>query len=527
MRVFAALVCSALVPGAALAGGSFPAHRGDSPWSFTIVAEPSDTFVVNDTDSGTIDTFLFRSEGPIVIEVPIHRYVGRTDADGHLLDVDDLVKRGIVSEKATLRLPAFDVDEKTFPVFDCDGDGVDDQLMNEVDEIFLNDEKLGTLKGDNGIWTSQNLTVPISKLKFPSSPGATAINRFRVDIDTANKDVVLSSGAVGCEVWGVAIDWVGIKFKASSPVALVHGIRSSGAVWGDFKAGLADDKVESDNTITLADPPAPDPAPVGCGAEPYNDTIQNNVAQLQAFIPAIAERYGTSSLHFGTHSKGGLDSLGFISGLAASPIQVTVGTMGGQPVKRDLEAHSIVTLDTPHAGSVLAKYGVEARQLTALQSLRAGLNVAAAKAFEGAYYCDLTPARASAFVASHPLTSGTQGGSVAADADINGNGQIDSAEAGGFPLTSAANRLYQLIGTVADVTITVERRTLLPDRITVAEVPNGAFRPNDVIVTRASAARYPTYDITGWNHLNVHARVNADTIAADAQSSGTVDWRER
>src|SRR3954469_1729916 len=99
MRVFAALVCSALVPGAALAGGSFPAHRGDSPWSFTIVAEPSDTFVVNDTDSGTIDTFLFRSEGPIVIEVPIHRYVGRTDADGHLLDVEDLVKRGIVSER--------------------------------------------------------------------------------------------------------------------------------------------------------------------------------------------------------------------------------------------------------------------------------------------------------------------------------------------------------------------------------------------------------------------------------------------
>src|SRR3954464_6143950 len=331
MRVFAALVCSALVPGAALAGGSFPAHRGDSPWSFTIVAEPSDTFVVNDTDSGTIDTFLFRSEGPIVIEVPIHRYVGRTDADGHLLDGDDLVKRGIVSEKATLRLPAFDVDEKTFPVFDCDGDGVDDQLMNEVDEIFLNDEKLGTLKGDNGIWTSQNLTVPISKLKFPSSPGATAINRFRVDIDTANKDVVLSSGAVGCEVWGVAIDWVGIKFKASSPVALVHGIRSSGAVWGDVKAGLADDKVESDNTITLADPPAPDPAPVGCGAEPYNDTIQNNVAQLQAFIPAIAERYGTSSLHFGTHSKGGLDSLGFISGLAASPIPGTGGAIGGEP----------------------------------------------------------------------------------------------------------------------------------------------------------------------------------------------------
>jgi len=525
----ALLICSAmLVPGAVLASGSAPPHQGGSPWSFTIIAEPSDTFVVNDTDSGSIDQFLFRSQGPIRIDVPIRRYVGPTDANGHLLNAADLVSRGIVSSSASIRLPAFDVDQNTFPVLDCDGDGVPDQLMNEVDEISFNGEKLGKLEGDNNIWTQQSFSVPIEKLKFPSAPGATALNNIVVDIDTANADVVLSSGAVGCEVWGVTIDWVGIKFKASSPVVLVHGIRSQGGVFANFKSGLDAEHVVSDNSITLGTPAAPDQVPAGCPDTQYNNNIDFDVAQLKTLVPAIAEKYGTSSIHFATHSKGGLDSLGLISSLIESPIQVTVGSMGGQPVKRDLEARSIVTLDTPHLGSVLAKYGVEARQLTTLQAARAGVNVLAAKQLEGPYYCDLSPARASAFTASHSLPSDTQGGSVAADADQNGNQQIDtSAEATGFGLARIADRLYQLMGRVADVTITVTPRALLPDRITVAETPTASFQPNDAIVTTASAARFPLYPITGFNHLDVHATQNATTIARDAQAPGIVDWRER
>src|SRR5262249_51307185 len=145
-----------------------------------------------------------------------------TDAEGHLLNAADLVSRGIVAPTVNITLPAFDVDEHTFPVFDCDGDGIDDQLMNEVDKLYLNDELLGPLKGDNQIWVSQKFSVPLAHLKFPSAPGQPAMNRFRLDIDTANKDVVLSSGAVGCEVWGVTIDWIGVKYQAASPVVMVH-----------------------------------------------------------------------------------------------------------------------------------------------------------------------------------------------------------------------------------------------------------------------------------------------------------------
>ena len=531
-----ALVVLATPP--ADAAGTFRPHRGDSPWSFTVIAEPSSRFVVNDTDSGSIDVYLFRDQGPIAIDVPIRRYVGETDANGYLLNVGNLVSRGIVGPTVKITLPAFDVDAQTFPVVDCDGDGVDDQLLNEVDKIYLNDEELGTLKGNNEIWLSQSFDVPVSKIKFPASPGATAVNRFKVEIDTANRDVVLSSGAIGCYVWAVAIDWIGIKFEAASPVVMVHGIRSSGAAFANFRAGLEAEGVKAnDNSINLTDVAAPDPLPPGCPAIPYNDTYPDHVAQLKSRIPAIAERFGSETLHFVTHSKGGLDTRGFLSSLVAGPIPIRVGTMGGQPVRQDLEARSLVTLDTPHRGSVLAKYGVEARQLGWLQATQAGINVAAAKGFEGSYYCDLTPARASAHVAATTLPNGTQAASEAADADCNGDARLTDnatcpggqAETAAFPggVISAADRLYQLTGRVADVTITVIPRSFLPDEVRVTEVPNAPFQRNDAIVTQASAGLYPRYPITGWHHLNVHAERNGRAIATDAQGGGLVDWRKR
>jgi hypothetical protein len=318
---------------------------------------------------------------------------------------------------------------------------------------------------------------------------------------------------------------------------MVHGIRSSGDAFVNFKAGLEAEMVKAnDNSISLTEPPTPDPIPPGCPANAYNDTYPFNVNQLRNLVPPIAERFGSETLHFVAHSKGGLDTRGFLSSTITSPIPVQVGTMGGQAVRRDLEARSLVTLNTPHRGSVLAKYGVEARQLSWLQASLAGVNVAAAKGFEGAYYCDLTPARAAAYVTSTVLPTAVQTASVATDADCNGDSTISSdascgtgrSESTGFPLGElAANRLYQLIGSIADVTITVTQRRFLPDIITVTETPNTSFQPNDAIVTQASAGFYQRYGITGWHHLNVHSQQNAQIIARDAQGGGLVDWRNR
>jgi hypothetical protein len=185
---------------------------------------------------------------------------------------------------------------------------------------------------------------------------------------------------------------------------------------------------------------------------------------------------------------------------------------------------------------VLAQYGVEARQLTTVQAVRAGVNAVAAKAYEGAYYCDLMPERANAFIGSTPLPRTVQSASVASDADCNGDEVVSDwafcasgqSESRGFAYRgTAANRLYQLVGKVSSVTITVTPARLAPDRVTVDETSTTSFQKNDAVVSQSSSWLYRRYDISGWHHMNVHSRENEVTIAADSQGGGLVDWRKR
>ena len=530
--------------GIALSGGhsaqaasSFPAHRGTSPWSFTSIAEPSSRFVVNDTDSATIDVYLLRSQGPIVIDVKTRRYIGPTDAQGYLLNLAQLRARGIVGDTATITLPAYDVDETTPANTDCDFDGTVDQLKSEIDDLYLNGEKIGTLTGSNNRWLQNAFSVPISKLKFPSVPGQTATNQFRLDIDVGNKDAVLSSGVVGCDRWAVTIDWIGVQYEASSPVVMVHGINSSGSTFGGFQSGLqAQFVMANDISISLTDPVAPDPVPPGCPDIDYNNSIKANVEQLRRLVPLVAERFGSETLHFVAHSKGGLDALGFLSSTTAQPISVRVGAMGGSSIRRDIEGRSLMALDAPYAGSVLAQFGVEARQLTSTQALRADLTAAAAKRFEGAYYCDLQPSRARDFVSRTQLPDGVETASVAADADCNGDQKIGFwgtcpsgyAEAEGFPGGALmANRLYKMLGTVSSVEITVNPIRFAPDEVRVTKIPTSSFQRSDTIVSQASAGYYRKSGITGWHHVNVHSRQNAELLAEEAQAGRLSSWRRR
>jgi hypothetical protein len=481
--------------------------------------------------------YLLRSQGPIVIDIRTRRYIGPTDAHGYLLNIADLRARGVVGDTATITLPAYDVDETTPPNSDCDADGIVDTLTPEIDELFLNGEKIGTLTGSNNRWLQNSFRVPISKLRFPSQPGQTATNQFRLDIDVGNRDIVLSSGVIGCDRWAVTIDWIGVQYEVSSPVVMVHGIDSSGTTFGNFRAGLEAARVmANDLSIHLSDPVAPDPIPTGCPDIEYNRSIRANVAQLNMLVPRIAERFGSETLHFVAHSKGGLDLRGFLSGTRSSPLSIQVGTMGAQAVKQDFEGRSLVTLDTPHAGSVLAQYGVEARLLTTLQAWRADILAVAAKSYEGAYYCDLTPARAYAFIGSTSLPESVERASVASDADCNGDQRVSAetlcgsgqSESEGFSGGAAtANRLYQLVGSISSVTITVTPRRFLPDEVTVTTTPTTSFQVNDAVVSQASAWLYRRYPITGWHHQNIHSRDNAEFIAADALAGGLVSWRRR
>ena len=204
--------------------------------------------------------------------------------------------------------------------------------------------------------------------------------------------------------------------------------------------------------------------------------------------------------------------------------------MGGQPVKRDLEGLSIVTLNTPHRGSVLAQYGVEARQLTAAAGGPRPGSTRSPPSRRKA------PTTATSRRRGRPRSSrptrcraGPRGASVATDADRDGNRSSRAPEARGFPgASSLADRLYRLIGNVARRDVSRSRRcSPALDRITITETPTAAFLTNDAVVTQNSAGLYSTYRITGWHHINVHSTLNAETIARDAQTPGLVDWRAR
>jgi hypothetical protein len=227
---------------------------------------------------------------------------------------------------------------------------------------------------------------------------------------------------------------------------------------------------------------------------------------------------------------------GFLSDALKEPLPIRVGVMGGVSVVRNLEGRSLVTLATPYEGSVLAEYGVEARQLSWIDASRAGREVLAARLLEGSYYCDLTPARTAAFMASTQLPSTVHWATVAADADCNQDGQIrdrvrcasGATEAQEFPFGDwAADLLYRLLGTVSKVVIVVRPVRHGLDATTVHVTPTETFQENDAIVTKASASRSYRYPIDGWNHSNVHSTTNGSAIATDAQAEGLVSWRLR
>jgi hypothetical protein len=319
---------------------------------------------------------------------------------------------------------------------------------------------------------------------------------------------------------------------------MVHGIRSSGMeAFQDFRTGLESRHVwATDLSIALRDQASHGILPPGCASSYYNDSIADHTAQLRSLVPEIAERFGSESLHFVAHSKGGLDTRGFLSDTLKRPLPIQVGTMSGAPVTRDLEGRSLVTLGTPYDGSVLAEYGVEVRQLSWLDASRAGRDAFVARSFEGAYYCDLTPARTASFMASTQLPPTVHWATVAVDADCDQDRRLrdrvtchsGETEVQDFSFGEwAADLLYRLVGSVSKVTIVVRPVRFGLDATTVHLTPTSTFQENDAIVTKASAARASLYPIDEWNHANMHSQANGAAIAADAQSEGLVGWRLR
>lgn len=487
----------------------YPAHSGASPTSFDAIAKPSDTYVVNDRDSGTLDRYLFRGSSgyEIVIPINIRRYLG---------DLDTLRQKGLVGKMARLYVPAYDVDAATFPVLDCDRDDIPDQLRPEVDEVYFNGELIGTLNGDNNLWKfNDRFQIPIEKVHFPTSPGGTGVNTVSIKVDVANRDVVLSSGQVGCRVWATEIDWAALKFEATSLVALVPGL--SGSPTSLTNSGYKD-RIRSElglpsEILAHSRFEASLQACQG-GATP---SMVQHATEMRESLKEVAERYGTDSVHLIAHSKGGLDARMFLRNLEASPLKLKVGTMSGQPVYSELEVNSMATHGSPHAGTSVADYLVASTAGLGLPLLVSDL-------------CDLSTQTMAQVNGSLPLPSKTSSVLISGDADEDGNGTISDSEANGNQMANpTANRWHRIVRDYArfDVDIQIDPLSGMPILIPIG-VPAVVPQPNDTMVSVASATAAP--GAHGSSHF--HGKNHGTIIGADVQQSviqqglsGALKWR--
>lgn len=444
-------------------------HIGSSPFA---PPKGDDVIFVVDTDTGLDTPCTFRSGGPLRFKIKATRFVGPVNADGTLQDVAKLVANNVVSATATLAMPGFDVDYDANP---------GPPYSPERDKVTFNGHPVEFLKGLNGEWVMNSFVIPIEQVKFPARGAAGAAptpaeNEIVIDIDTANAD----------ELWCTAVDWATLRIKALSPVVLIHGNNSNGGFFErqGFVDALRSRAIAFDNSITMA-----------------TDTVAAHAAKLDALLPAIVKSFGVDSVHLIAHSKGGLDTRDYLANYQGAH-------------DADFKVLSLSTLSTPHNGSILAdlklSYDAAASVTSHIDfSGFPSFTETVAKATSAdAGVPNLTVSFVSAFnstnVARLPAIAFN---TIAADADTNGNAEIDltpdeyldlrreSAQLtalhdstfGHTKSRIAVNAVYQVLRSTAGVTVTYTDKTLFGKKLwttaTLTSIPNATPLGNDTLVT--------------------------------------------
>jgi pimeloyl-ACP methyl ester carboxylesterase len=510
-RVSLLLLCAVASHGAA-AQANYPQHQGRAPVSFDDYEEPSDTYVVNDADSPDLDIYDYRRGGEFDYTIPVNirRVVG---------DIPSLKGRGLLSKNLRIVLPAFDVDQDGATTIDCDGDGTREFVYGEVNEVYFNGELLGTLTGGNQLWNINSFEVPIESVNFPTSPGGVGENLLQIKIDVANVDIPLSGGGVGCKVWATEIDWVAADFEVTSPVIFTAGLFGSPDSFANsgYQGNLRDtlgvpSEIFSHSFLT--------PSSDACNPTRI-PALTAHAQELRAYAEEAAQRFGTSSFHLIGHSMGGLDSRVFINDLQASPLRVVVGEMSGQPVYSELKVASLVTHGSPHAGTLVADFGVALRK--AAQELVYGASD----------ICDLTTTVMREVNRRIRLPSDVPTLLIGSDADASGDGRLDAAELTGNQIANetAGNFLYRLLRDNDAVTATYEFDPFLGVYVWQTEfTPSSSVHKNDTQTTIDSSLAAPGASSRrefvqsgAKNHGTIIGTVVQDVVMQEA--TARLDWR--
>jgi pimeloyl-ACP methyl ester carboxylesterase len=483
--------------------------RGATTSPFDPPPADDHTFVVN---SGTgLDTgCTYRSHGPLLITIPVTRYLGPTNADGTLRDARALIDAGLLSRYATLIMPAWDIDEHGVCGTGCEP---------ERDFVFFNDQPVKSLcstndqylRGNGGDWKLNSFKIPIDKVRFPHERGSNGViptpeyNVVRIDIDQANLG--------GGEPWCCAIDWVALSFKAMSPVILIHGNSMDGSwfVRQGFTAGLDARHLLWDNSISLTP-----------SASPRSD----NATKLDARILPIVKSFGVDSVHLVAHSKGGLDAREYIA--LYQPKYFAANT---PPPAYPFSILSLTTLSTPHNGSVLADVVTSARKGIATVAQQrwhefpgfAHTLIALTTPNDG--YDDLRTDRCALFNMNNVPSlwdSGAFYNAIAGDLDQNGNARVDAfpvyeyleltqddwrlLEANIFSPSQAAALTdvpYQIVRGTASIQVHLFLRERFDGTLVltadITSIPAPGAVGNDVLVSIPSGLGQGTIGPSMWN----------------------------
>jgi len=276
--------------------------------------EPNDALFVVDDASGLDTGCSFRSDGPLVFEIEVTRYIG---------DLQKLKDNKLLGEKAMLRMPAFDVDSA--------GGG---EVNPEFDRVTFNGETIKGefLEGQNETWIMNSFEVPIELVKFPEAAGINgnkptpAKNIIKIEIDTANTT----------EAWCTAIDWAELRIEVVRPVLTVHGIFSDRTTWTKTGAFNWQTTIEE-----LGIPYASIDMHTGLGL----DSIQNNAGNIASEVQKLKAEWGVDRINIVSHSKGGLDSRHYAEANDSIEKIIQIGTPnGGSPLADAIQIGSVLLL---------------------------------------------------------------------------------------------------------------------------------------------------------------------------------------
>jgi len=440
---------------------------------FEPVATGETTYVV-DVAPGLDTGCTFRGGGPLIIPFNVTRFVGDTSGTGVLLKAATLTNDKIISQNATIRLPAWDIDGP------------------EHDRVTVNGHVLGLLKGANGLWNMNEFTIPVEWLRFPKKGvnGSTPTpvnNEIKIDID------ISSPG----QSWCMQVDWIEVSFEAMSPLLLVHGTNAQSDTWvPDVTDFLTSRSVPHSNNINLV----------------ANGTIDGNARLLKGRVNALAKSFGAEKVHLIAHSKGGLDSRRFLG-------QYYTPTPGAEA-----KVLSLYTISTPHHGTIISDLTRANRVHNAFSNdpdVQAYLN---RETYTPSSFTPVDPALSEqtvenmlSFNRNNPFSgNGVQFHTISADADLNNDGQISGNESSPLipNIFGVPSLMYRLLGNVETITVTRGSPGIFQTRYQVTPNPTGAFQENDLVVTTTSARHPAATEIlfADRNHSNIKDAATIQTI---------------